>query len=158
MSEFFDDVEDAMDQQLKDDAAARDAADWDPEEGDILKGIFLKLNGPILTKFGSTWLALVKDLADDEVKNVWLSRSILRKEMVDAAPKPGGEVAIRFVGERETRDGSNSYYLYQVRVPEGGQDKTYWHETMHEYEPVQRPQDDEDEPKESFLAPDEAPF
>lgn len=154
MSDFFDDIEGDLDQDLVDQQEARDADDWDPKEGTILKGVFLKVNGPIMTKYGSTWVALVKDLGTDKTINVWLSRKVLRTEMLDAAPKQGGEFAIRYVGERETQDGSNSYHLYQVRVPDGGSDPAYWTQALTGYEMDQTPTEDDDKP----VPPDEAPF
>lgn len=157
MSDFFDGVEDQLVQDVVADDAASDANDWKPEAGDTLKAVFIKARW-IPTKYGDKVIAIVKDTETNEFVNVWLTRTVLNNEFVDAAPAQGKGVAIRYEGERTTKDGSTQFHLYKVRAEES--DHKWWSSFMAGGLDLRDVNEaaEATAPVSTFVSPDEAPF
>jgi hypothetical protein len=52
----------------------------------------------------------------DDLYSVWLSRSVLKNEFQKQSPRAGDMLGLKFHGEKSTRNGQSSYFLYTLRV------------------------------------------
>ena len=120
--EFFDSLDETLEQQAKDDAQEREANTWEPENaGDTLKGIFLKVNF-VADKFNPGEfkpVVIIKDKDTGDSTKVWGSRKALKSQLVDAHPLPGTPIGIRYGGFTLTPDGDyEGYHSYTVVMPD----------------------------------------
>ena len=117
---FFDGIDDRMDAKSEEEEAARNSDDWNPEAGDQLNCILLKVNVR-KTKFGPAAVLIVRNVGPESggIENegtctVWCSRTTLIGGLISEAPKIGSGLAIRFDGQASTQDGTGKYYAYTV--------------------------------------------
>jgi hypothetical protein len=150
--DFFDKAIEQLDDALEVGEAESGADDWDPTEGDVLRGIFLKAS-VIPTKYGPAILAIVRDLEDERSLKVWCTRSVLKSEILESIPKPGSKIVIRYSGERTAKSG-NMFHLYQVASEK--MDADYWGPLLRAIHAPQSPR--AAAKKADFVPPDEAPF
>ena len=68
------------------------------------------------TKVGPCRVAVVREADTGELFSVWLSRSVLRNEFDKQSPRPGDMLGLKFHGEKTTRNGQSTYFLYSLRV------------------------------------------
>ena len=120
--DFFEGLDETLEQQAKDDAQERDASTWEPEDaGDTLKGIFLKVDF-VADKFNPGEykpVVIVKDKDTGDSTKVWGSRKALKSQLVDAHPTPGTAIGIRYNGFMETPEGDyDGYHSYVVVMPD----------------------------------------
>jgi hypothetical protein len=59
---------------------------------------------------------VVADVDSSELLSVWLSRSVLRNEFEKQSPRAGDIIGLKFHGEKMTRSGQSTYFLYTLRV------------------------------------------
>jgi hypothetical protein len=115
---FFDSLDETLEKRKDDNEAFGNEQDWQPvEDGETLKGIFLKARY-VNTKYGLRGIALVKDSTTNETMNVWLTRTVLRREVEDLKPAPGTPIGIRYEGLKSPEGGGSDYHLYTVVIPE----------------------------------------
>ena len=88
---------------------------WDPEPGESLIAELLRYEERS-TKVGPCRVAVVREAATDELYSVWLSRSVLKNEFDKQSPRPGDMLGLKFHGEKTTRNGQSTYFLYSLRV------------------------------------------
>ena len=120
--DFFEGLDETLEQQAKDDAQERDASTWEPEDaGDTLKGIFTKVSF-VADKYNPGEykpVVIVKDPDTGDSTKVWGSRKALKSQLVDAHPAPGTPMGIRYGGFTETPDGDyDGYHSYTVVMPD----------------------------------------
>lgn len=127
MSDFFEDAVTDMAKDEEQQQLAENAETWDPKPGDLLRAVFLSAS-TVVTQYGPSILAIVKDLDTEEGLKIWCSRTVLKNEIIEAAPAPGTLLAIKYIGEQESKDGSFTYHLYQVRAQQ--QDREYWNKVQ----------------------------
>jgi hypothetical protein len=88
---------------------------WDPEPGESLIAELLRYEERT-TKVGPCRVAVVREADSDELYSVWLSRSVLKNEFDKQSPRPGDMLGLKFHGEKSTRNGQSTYFLYSLRV------------------------------------------
>ncbi len=145
--DFFDGIEDTLDNQ--DDYA--EAEYWDPQPDELLK-CELVAGTVIMSKYGKMIQLIVKRVsADDEVLKVGCLRSVLRGQVIDAMPKVGSLLAIKYYGKVKAEKSGREYHNYRLRASEA--DSEYWAPLFKDLAtaPVQAT------PEEAF-GPDAAPF
>jgi hypothetical protein len=101
-------------QQMADDDGVP-AQMWDPEPGESLLAEVLRYEERT-TKVGPCRVAVVREIDTDDEWSVWLSRSVLRNEFDKQEPRPGDKIGLKFHGEKSTRNGQSTYFLYTLRV------------------------------------------
>lgn len=119
--EFFDGLDASFDKQAEDDKAKREADEnterWEPEAGDVLKGVFTEVKY-LPTKFGVKPMLVITD-GEGQTWEVWASPTVLRKAVEERMPHPGSLIGIRFDGFVETPEAEfDGYNMYLVSVPE----------------------------------------
>lgn len=125
MTDFFENLEDELEEQAAAEEEESSAEVVDMVEGQTLKGIFLKATTPV-TQYGQALLLIIKDIERDETVKLWCP-TMLRSRIEDpegGQPKPGKGIGIRYDGLRDTRDGSNQYKSFTLTVEES--DPAYW--------------------------------
>jgi hypothetical protein len=105
---------DRLRQQLEDDDGSPPEM-WDPEPGESLIAELIRYEERT-TKVGPCRVAVVREAVSDELFSVWLSRSVLKNEFEKQSPRPGDMLGLKFFGEKTTRNGQSSYFLYTLRV------------------------------------------
>ena len=88
---------------------------WDPEPGEQLIGELVRYVDA-QTKMGPCKVAVVRDIDGDDLVSVWLTRNVLKNEFEKQAPRAGDTVGLKFHGEKASRNGQSSYFLYTLRV------------------------------------------
>lgn len=88
---------------------------WDPEPGESLIAELLRYEERT-TKVGPCRVAVVREADTDELFSVWLSRSVLKNEFDKQSPRPGDMLGLKFHGEKSSRNGQSTYFLYSLRV------------------------------------------
>lgn len=137
---FFDDIESRMDKQAEADEEARSAEKWEPKAGELLQGVLLSADYPI-TNYGRAVVLVVRNVGKEtsggvepgKSAKVWCG-TMLHSLVTDftlneagvpsGCPRIGKAVAIRFEGERENKDGSNTYKAYTFMREEA--DPEFW--------------------------------
>lgn len=115
--DFFDNMDDAFDQKAEADKEGREAESWNPNPGDAIKGIFMKVEY-IETEYGVKPLAFIRDLNNNnEAVKVWLS-SVVLQEVVDFSPPQGCPIGIRYEGMERSKAG-REFKNYTIVLPEG---------------------------------------
>ncbi len=99
-----------------DGAEAEHPKTWNPRNGDpsTLIGTLVSVVA-VETRFGVREVAAI-EVADGSRWAVWLSAKTLRRAWDQEAPQIGEVVAIKYSGERATRDGQRRYPLFTVAV------------------------------------------
>ena len=120
--DFFEGLDETLEQQAKDDAQERDASTWEPEDaGDTLKGIFMKVSF-VADKYNPGEfkpVVIVKDKDTGDSTKVWGSRKALKSQLQECSPQPGTPIGIRYGGFTLTPDGDyEGYHSYTVVTPE----------------------------------------
>lgn len=103
-------------QEFKNDGGDAVPAPWRPQQegaGAIVAGRLVKVERDVPTEYGAFDVAHVED-SERGCVAVWLSHHVLRDRWQKAGPKPGDEVGVLYLGERE--GSSRSYHHYRVRV------------------------------------------
>lgn len=100
---------------------------WEPDAGDLLKGRFVKA-----VPFWKEWdgkqvlnyRLYVEDLDNENTLTlVFVTRSVLKSEVIDSLPAPETLIAIQYFGEMESGTG-RTYHSYKVRAKESS--PRYW--------------------------------
>jgi hypothetical protein len=97
----------------EDDGSAPDM--WDPEPGESLIAELVRYEDRT-TKVGPCRVAVVREADSDELYSVWLSRSVLKNEFEKQSPRPGDMLGLKFHGEKTSRNGQATYFLYSLKV------------------------------------------
>lgn len=107
-----------------------DAVKWDPEPNEVLKLEFYKAETWHSDKYNNTSIILYgfNVEKDREMTKVWASRTVLKNELIDAAPRKGSLLMIQFLGKAKTRDGSTEFYKYAARAQHS--DIKYWDQVL----------------------------
>jgi hypothetical protein len=89
---------------------------WDPEPGESLIAELLRYEERS-TKVGPCRVAVVREAdGEGQLWSVWLSRSVLKNEFEKQSPRPGDMLGLKFFGEKTTRNGQSTYFLYALKV------------------------------------------
>lgn len=120
---------------------------WIPEGGtdkthvavNPVIGVFRRVEKSPPVEYGPYWIVILGDVTDakgDPVKDsdgnavdelsVWLSRTVLRGEFANAAPKPGERVGVKYVGEQTAKDGKTKFHAYRVKVDRPNEQEFNW--------------------------------
>lgn len=105
---------DRLRQEMEDDDGSPPEM-WDPEPGESLIAELLRFEERT-TKVGPCRVAVVREADTDELYSVWLSRSVLKNEFDKQSPRPGDMLGLKFHGEKSSRNGQSTYFLYSLRV------------------------------------------
>jgi hypothetical protein len=148
MTDFFDNIEDRLNEAEKDAEAHANACLWTPEKGETLQAILLSAERVWNDKYNQpAWRVLAKDVkggstvTDEdeprftekgEVIMIYTLRSALDRFFTEEAPKPGGPFAIKYGGQIEL-DGGRHFHRYTGEVPEDGSDHEYYRTKVKEF-------------------------
>lgn len=85
-----------------------------------LFGSFLRMESAT-TSFGPCWVMVLDQHAEGapasgEEVAVWLLHTVLQNELARAKPKPGEELAIKYLGKQKPAGGGNPFHSYRVKV------------------------------------------
>ena len=96
---------------------------WDPEPGDMATGVVLFRDDNVPSEKGDPRTLLrIHDEDRNVVLRVFCGRSVLAREVKEQDPRPGDEVAIRYLGEKETKTGTRFHaYKFEVDKPPSSQ-------------------------------------
>jgi hypothetical protein len=129
--DFFDNLEGAYEQATKETESSGSA--WKPEnEGDQLKGIFLKVDF-WRSDYGDKDfqpVGVIRDIKTEESVTVRFSTNILNERIMALQPAPGTPIAIRFDGETRSESGY-MYKRHTIAMPDREEGdvilgKEYW--------------------------------
>ena len=116
MSAFFDDIDDALNKQHDADTEASDAPSYDPQAGDLLEAVLLKVEPFTKGKFLPTFILTFRNVGEDAVGGVepgasaiLVASTVLRTKFFEAQPAPGTPFALRVEGTVKPERGGNSY-------------------------------------------------
>ena len=155
--DFFDSLDGEFEKAEKE---AEGGDSWNPEAGEVLKGIFTNVefvNG----KWGWNPVGVIKDIGTQENVTVWFSSGILKEQIMSLRPSPGTSIAIRYDGEQKSEAGRN-YKKHVVAMPEREEGdvmlgQEYWAKA--EIEAKAKEAAKQEERAEAVAnRPDEAPF
>lgn len=131
MSDFFDGLDESLDEQAEAQEAAFSAGTWDPIPGETFRGVLTHVD-VAKTQFGPAIVLNARNVGEDTLTStdddgikpqdpasIWCSGTVLKNAVLDAMPALGALFAIRFEGKKPTRDGSNEYKAYTVRFEPG---------------------------------------
>lgn len=111
---FFDSVEDDLDQQATIDQERENK--YDPKEGDTLQGVILKAEAFTQGKYKATVSVTFRNVGEEEVGGVaagdsayFMTPTVLRRKFIEAEPKIGTAFMLRFLGSVKPEGGGNSY-------------------------------------------------
>jgi len=156
--DFFEGASDDMDEHREEDEGPQAADEWDPAEGGVLRGVFLKAVRKS-TNFGPGYNVIVKDIDTELIIKVWCLRSMLKQQLLDASPAAGSPIVFKYNGEKEG-SGDYPFHSYQVRAEKS--DPALWAElTKPDAEELEEMAAKAASPvvaTASSLPPDEAPF
>ena len=130
MSDFFDDLETKMDSKADEDSQALSGEQWDPAEGEMLKGVLTRAE--VVKASGRRSIVLnVINRGDDSggiapggTATIWGSRTVLKSALLREQPAIGKALAIRFDGSQESQTGGNAFFMYTVLCEEA--DPVLW--------------------------------
>ena len=167
--DFFDGLDGSFDKQLEDNAkqmlADENTVRWEPEQGDVLKGVFVEVKY-LPTKYGIKPMAVIDEDGTDSIYEVWCSPTVLRSAMEDREPHPGSLIGIRFDGFIETPEReTDGYNMYLVSIPDAplgqmSEGKAHWAEAVRvgDIRAAKKAQADAAKVSAVPAGPDEAPF
>jgi len=127
MSEFFDKAAEDMKASLTSEESQAAADEWNPtSEGEALRCVFIKAWTKD-TRYGPGINVLVKDVDTDLYVKVWAKRSMLKQQLLDAAPAVGSPTVFVYNGQRE---GANGYPFHSYQVRTERSDDELWKKVM----------------------------
>lgn len=92
------------------------AEGWNPSDGDTLMGVIKSIKASQPNEYGIYPIVTV-ETDDGNIVAVHCFHTILRTRLLEKRPAPGERIAIRYIGERQTkRDDDRSYHNYAVVV------------------------------------------
>ena len=114
--DFFDSIDDAVANQNKADVEASDAPKFDPEEGETLKAVLLKVEPFTKGRFDPTFILHFRNVGDETVggvepgkAGVMFASTVVRRKFLEAQPAQGTPFALRFEGSVTPETGGNAY-------------------------------------------------
>ena len=129
MTDFFDSLDEKMDEKAEDDAAALSGSVWNPEPGEMLEGVLTRAE-VAKTQHGRSLVLNVKNVGDEtggigagETATIWGSRTVLKSSLLREQPALGKALAVRFDGSQESQAG-NQFFIYTVLCEES--DPALW--------------------------------
>lgn len=84
---------------------------WD-EDGEMLKGIFLRLERGMTRDYGPAYIAIVKT-EDGSERSLFLFHTALKTQFVNLKPPTGSMIVVKRGKKRESRSGMK-YYDFRV--------------------------------------------
>ena len=119
---FFDEAD--IEAQAKVDADTADSDSFELVEGEVLKGIVLSAK-TTTTRYGLALVLIVRNVGDKpaggieagESGTLWCS-TVLERKMLEAAPKKGTGIILRYEGKVTPKKGGNPYKSYTLLAEE----------------------------------------
>jgi hypothetical protein len=91
------------------------AEGWNPNEGDTLVGVIQNIKASQPNEYGIYPIVTVAT-DDGTLVAVHCFHTILRNRLLEKRPAPGESVAIKYLGEKESKTAGRSYHNYAVVV------------------------------------------
>lgn len=123
MSGFFDGIDDAIADQKARDEEASDSTKFEPKAGEILQGVLLKADVAsgkydpnVVITFRNVGSKTVGGL-EPGASGYMFTPTVLRRKIIEAAPKIGTPFALEFHGLVAPEGGGNSYKDFTLVTP-----------------------------------------
>ncbi len=138
MSDFFDSSEDALAKQADKDEQSDNK--FDPSQGDVFKGIFLKAEAYTKGKYEPTVVLTIRNAGDKEVGGIepgdsgyFFAPTVLRRKLFEAEPAMGTPFILESLGSITPEKGGNPYKGWTLVTPttqdepdESARDRALW--------------------------------
>lgn len=87
---------------------------WKPTEGDVLRGYVRGVDYPYVPAASEHRYVMTVEDENGEFVAVWLSQTVLKNRIMDAAPAKDTPIVIIYEGKLPTKDGNRTYNAYSV--------------------------------------------
>jgi hypothetical protein len=108
----MDDIKKLLDDKFEKQEEERGAKRWEPEPGDTLSGVIMKVGWYDSGEYEPSMFLIFKDVTEHETYRVWV-KTVLANQLNEEAPAIGQLMAIRYDGKVEGQTG-RAYHNYTV--------------------------------------------